>query len=311
MSDDDDRFDVRHLMELFKRGLISEMPAELGPIPIGENPPSVWDDLVRWNVVDNATFTLTADAAQLFSGFISYDWALWGIVLHNNKRKKVKADLPEEFRQYGVQYAIRDIPRDTFLIAVKGTGIWTMVSVPGGRLEIGYDEARSSSTVDEHAARIAQRIYSPDRDTEWAPYPIKRVSVPWSVSSSLASERTNDPEAMSKSVKATTRGLALAGMTVKTTKTIEELLQQDNVANMQLCLTVATPTGKVTALNNAVGVMFFVGEYEGYAVSYPRRSADGSLWITYEPGSVETVTRGIAAMRDGLGFAPKQDVRTS
>lgn len=311
MADDDDRFDVRHLMELFKHDLISEMPAELGPIPIVENPPSVWDDLVRWNVVDNVTFQLTPDAAQLFSGFVSYDWALWGLVLHNNQRRKIEAKLPEEFLQYGVQYAIREIPRDTFLIAAKGTGISTIVSVSGGHLEIGYDEVRSSSKVVEHAAKIVERIYSPDKDKQWAPYPIKRVSVPWTVSSSLATERTNDPEALSKSVKATARGLALAGMTVKTTKTIEELLRQDNVANVQLCLTVSTPTGKVTALNNAVGVMFFVGEYEGYAVSYPRRSADGSLWITYEPGSVEALVSGITAMRDGLGFAPMEDIRTS
>ncbi|OHU47219.1 hypothetical protein BKG82_26555 [Mycobacteroides chelonae] len=311
MAENADRFDARHLMELFKRGLINEMPAELGPIPIVDTPPSVWEDLVRWNVVDNSTFQFTSDAAKLFSGLVSYEWALWGVVLHNNQRRKVEARLPEEFRQYGVQYAIRDIPRDTFLIAVKGTGITTIVSVAGGHLEIGYDEARSSSQVFEHVARIVERIHSPDKDKQWAPYPIKRVSVPWVVSSSLATERTNDPEALSKSVKATTRGLSLAGMTVKTTKTIEELLQQDNVANVQLCLTVSTPTGRVTALNNSVGVMFFVGEYEGYAVSYPRRSADGSLWITYEPGSVEAVVTGIAAMRDGLGFAPKEDIRTS
>ena len=87
-----DVFDQRHLIALYQRGLINELPIELGPMPVFDLGPSVDEDLKRWNIVDPSTNELTEPAQEYFAGLVGYEWAVWGIVLLYNQRTEIVSE---------------------------------------------------------------------------------------------------------------------------------------------------------------------------------------------------------------------------
>ncbi|AOS94964.1 hypothetical protein AN480_28390 (plasmid) [Mycobacterium intracellulare subsp. chimaera] len=299
-----DQFDQRHLIELHRRGLLERLPMELGPMPIANFGPQLWEDLIRWRIVDGATETLNPEAKKLFDGLINYEWAVWGIVLLYNERRRVVADLPAEFFRFGVQHAVRDIPRVTFLIGVLNQRVTTAV-LANGELDISSDPAEGPRPADiqRQIAKILLTVLDPGQ--KWAPYPMTRVSIPAPDSGGrkLSALRNGDPKERKKILSTTTAGLKKAGVTAQTSEVIAELLSQDNPASAQITVTRKTGTGRHTARDNAAGVLFFGGTKTGVVVSYPTRAPDHEPWVTYEPGSVDGVARAIAALQDGLEAA--------
>lgn len=299
-----DVFDQRHLIALYQRGLINELPIELGPMPVFDLGPSVDEDLKRWNIVDPSTNELTEPAQEYFAGLVGYEWAVWGIVLLYNQRMEIVSDLPEEFLQYGVQYAIRDVPRVSFLIGYR-EGTFTTATLAAGQLALATDRARSNT--DEHrneaVGQIIMAILDPQK--QWKPHPMERISIPAAAAEALKRDRTDDTE----DVLETTRdGLRDAGMARTTVRGLAELLSQDNVAVSQITISRRAPQGKQTVYHNAMGVMFFVGEPGGVVVSYPSRGLDGRQWINYEPATPAAMTEAVAALRRGLAKANPEDI---
>lgn len=299
-----DRFDQRHLIELHRRGLLDRLPMELGPMPIVDLGPQLWQDLIRWRIVDGATEALNPEAEKLFTGLVNYEWAVWGIVLLYNERRPITADLPRELFQYGVQYAVRDIPRATFLVSVLEHRVTTAV-LANGDIDISSDpvEGPRDSDVERQVAKILLTVLDPAQ--LWGPYPMSRVSIPAPHSGprKLSAPRTADPKERKKVVSSTTAQLRSAGVSAQSRAVIAELLRQDNVAAAQITVTCATPTGRSTAHENAAGVLFFGGTKTGIVVSYPVRAVDQRPWVTYEPGSAESLARAVAAIREGLDAA--------
>ena len=96
-AENHDRFNQKHLIELHRRGLLPTLPLELGPMPFADEDPQLWEDLLRWRIVDGTTGQLYGEAKELFAGLAEYDWATWGIVLLYNQRREVEFDIPDEF----------------------------------------------------------------------------------------------------------------------------------------------------------------------------------------------------------------------
>lgn len=300
----DDVFDQRHLIALYRRGLINELPIELGPMPVFDLGPGVEEDLQRWKIVDPSTNELTAPAQEYFAGLVAYEWAVWGIALLYNQRKEIVSDLPDDFLQYGVQYALRDVPRVSFLIGYR-EGTFTTATLAAGHLALATDRARSSS--DEHRSEAVGQIIMAilDPKKQWKPYPMEKVSIPASTAEALKRDRADDIEGV---VEATRDGLRDAGMARSTVRGLTELLSKDNVAVCQITLTRRVPQGKQTAYANSLGVMFFVGEPSGVVVSYPSRGLDGRRWVNYEPATPAAMTAAVAALRRGLDRADPEDI---
>lgn len=308
------QFDQRHLIELFNRGLVNELPYELGPMPALPGDPEIGQDLASWNVIDSRG-RLTREAAQLFAGITGYSWAISGTLLLYNERRDVQAKIPDEFLQYKLQYAIRDIPRVTFLIGVlsktvEGVAEPVISSIvqARGRLVIGSDHYPGTEEgAYEKVAQIVSAIVDPKG--VWKPYPLAETAIPAATATAVAADRNTDPEQVDEIVETTTNGLVEAGLSAPTVRTLTEMLRRDNVANVELALTKRTAIGKKMALYNAAGVLFFIGDTSGVAdrkllaVSYPTRAIDGQKWITYESANLDSMTRAIAAMHDGFGKA--------
>lgn len=299
-----DRFDQRHFIELYRRGLLETLPLELGPMPVVDLGHELWEDLIRWNVVDGRTGQLAPEAQELFAGIIDYDWALWGLVLLYNERRTITADLPEELFQFGVQYAVREIPRVPFLIGVRGQRVVTTV-IANGEMDISSDptEGPRDSVRHQQVGRILLSLLDPQRS--WEPYPMPRVSIPapHSGGAGLAAPRNGDSKARKKEARTTVATLEGAGSSSTAAAVIGELLSQDNPASAQITVSRRGATGVETAPDNAIGLLFFSGTKRGMVVSYPTRSVVGSPWVTYEPATPESVGRAIGAVREGLDIA--------
>ena len=304
-----DRFDQRHFIELYRRGLLHTLPLELGPMPIVDLGHELWDDLIRWNVVDGRTGQLVPQAQELFAGIVDYDWALWGLVLLYNERRAITADLPEELFQYGVQYAVRDIPRVPFLIGVRDQRVVTTV-VANGEMDISSDPTEGPRDSVRHlqVGRILLSLLDPQRI--WEPYPMPRVSIPapHSGDAGVIAPRNGDPKTRKKEVRKTVSALEGAGSSASAAAVIGELLSQDNPARAEITVSRRGTTGVETAANNAIGLLFFSGTKRGMVVSYPVRSVVGSPWVTYEAATAESVGRAIAAVREGLDIAAPADL---
>ena len=258
----------------------------------------------RWKIVDPSTNQLTEPAREYFAGLVAYEWAVWGIVLLYNQRMEIVSDLPEEFLQYGVQYALRDVPRVGFLIGYR-EGTFTTATLAAGHLALATDRDRSSSAEQRHEAvgQIIMAILDPQK--QWKPYPMERISIPATVADALKRDRADDVEDV---VETTRDGLRDAGMARTTVRGLAELLSQDNVALSQITLTRRAPQGKQTVYNNSMGVMFFVGDPGGVVVSYPSRGLDGRQWINYEPATPAAMTAAVAALQRGLARANPEDI---
>lgn len=304
-QEDDRQFDQRHLIELFNRGLINELPYELGPMPLLPGGPEIGKDLARWNVIDGRG-KLTSEAAALFAGITAYSWAITGTVLLYNERRDIQAQIPDELLKYGLQYAIRDIPRVTFLIGVlsktiEGVAEPVISSIvqARGRLIIGADQhPRTEEGAYQKVAQIVSAIIDPKRT--WKPYPLAETAIPAATATAVAADRNNDPERVEGIAETATAGLIDAGLSAPTVRALGELLRRDNVANVELALTKRTAIGKKMALYNAAGVLFFIGDTSGVAVSYPTWAIDGQKWITYESANIDSMTRAIAATHTGF-----------
>lgn len=308
-----DRFTLRHLVEMYSRGFITAVPTELGMIPHAEPDEKYLEDLVRWNVVNGATFTLTPEAQELFRGLITYEWAVWGVVLQYNESVKVSAAIPDELAQYGIQYAIRSVPRASYMLGVNGNKVTTAISGRGD-IDISEDYARGSGNVPALAAKILMTILDPEQ--RFSPYPINPATVPHAVTRKLAGGRSTKPEDRLKELKKAQLSMAGAGMADSTTGVMTELLGLDNVSNAVVAMTRATPTGRAYAHNNATGVLFYLGKqdgetFPGAVVSYPKRGPDGRLWIRYEPADEASLARAIEAMYIGLESAPPNALITT
>ncbi|RAV04384.1 hypothetical protein DQP56_00770 [Mycolicibacter senuensis] len=277
-------------------------------MPVFDQGPHLWDDLIRWGVVDGRTSQLVPEAQELFAGVTRYDWAIWGLLLLYNERRPVTADLPEEFLQYGVQYAVRDIPRVPFLVGVSGHTVTTTV-LAGGEMNIYSDPTSSQRDAELHlqVGKIVLAILDPG--CRWPPYPMARVSIPAPDADSIG-RRNADPKTRKKETSEAVATLQAAGAAPSAAAALGDLLSQDNVALAQLTASRRSSTGLETAKSNAAGVMFFGGTKTGAVVSYPVRGLDGRQWVNYEPATPENVSSAIEALRSGIDMADPDDIVT-
>lgn len=295
-------FDQRHLTALFADGLITELPYELGPFPVVATDRQTRQDLIDWNIVDPDSNALTRPAADLFSGITNYDWALSGLLLLYSERRPIQMDIPDEFVQMGLQYSIRDIPRVGFLIGYRA-GTLTTLTVAAGNIAIATDAVTTTgkpNQVDHDAAQIILNICDPQR--RWKPYPMPPVAIPSATAHALRDGRQfTDPDQKTKQIRDARRILSDAKMAATASDELAELMTCDNIAAAQIGLTVRSNLGRTTALNNALGLLFFTGtRKQGMVVSYPTRSIDGSGWINYESATPASVAKGVAALRRGI-----------
>lgn len=294
-------FDQRHLIALYSEGLITELPHELGAFPVTDIDKQVRQDLIDWSIVDPATNKLTPPAEEFLAGITNYEWAYSGLLLLYSERQPVTVELPEEFVQAGMQYAVRDIPRVGFLIGYRNQTLTTLV-LAAGRITICADRVshcEDPAAISQSVARIILNICDPQR--QWNAYPLTKVSIPAAAATALRAGRPDTAEGVQAQVGAARKILREAEMARTTTNELAELLNCENNAAAQITHTLRTPKGKATAVYNAAGLMFFTSPTsQGTVVSYPTRGADGTGWITYEPGSEQALARGLDALRKAL-----------
>jgi hypothetical protein len=326
------RFDQRHLIRLHQVGLLTELPYELGPMPSFDFGPGIDYDLERWNLVrrDPGTehgFSFTEEAAEVFAGVDHWDWAVWGLALLYDERPRITVDLPDEMMQYGLQYALRDIPRVTFMITVR-EDIVTVILHNSSRISIDALPAHPDPA--KQIGTILRELLDPKG--QWQPYPLTgEVVVPLETVTQAAVRRIDpdgpgrlDLEDMRENYayasefttaveNAKTEASAEAaeqsekvrdiltgsGLSQRPARALAELLKVHNVANVQVCATWRGPTGKVALTEAAAGVSFFDGgddEHRGVVVSWPMTHYGDDLWVTYAPGTEDAYIRAIRSL---------------
>lgn len=309
------RFDMRHLIELYQRKQILGLPYELGVLP--EAPPTqqTYLDLIEWGVLDNDG-VLTPEAAPQFEGLIDYQWASFGTILLFNERRPVKVDLPTEFFDYGYQHAIRDVPRVTFQIGVRNDHIVTAI-LNGGQLQLSLDEA--GHDLKSNCARVADFLMKIlDPSGEWEPYPMGVPSfvLPAGAINTVLKDkelgpRPGDSEAAGTIATKIGEVMNAAGVESRTNRILDEMLRQEELARVEICLVVRSAVGKRSRWNNAVGLTFLRGkDAQGVAVSYPFTAPDGAMWITWAPATRETLATAIHAQHVLLGEATAEELFT-
>jgi hypothetical protein len=324
------RFDQRHLIRLYQLGLLSELPYELGSMPNFEFGPLLDNDLTRWNVI-NADREFTEEGAELFAGVDKWQWAAWGAVLLYDERPRVQVEIPEDFKDFGIDYAIRDIPLVSFMVTVRDEVV-TVLVLNDARMSVTAEPAEYA--IVKQVARIIKKFVDPHED--WKPYPLKsNFTVSLDKLTSLADpehpridpdgpdriEREDlhaaaDTEAdyrdalensRNKSIDTATKeaervkeALGGSGFSRTATNSLSELLKVHNSANAQVTVSWRSPTGKVRLDGCATGVLFFDGDddHRGVVVSWPYRGDDGDLWVTYAPGDEDAYIDAVQNMLD-------------
>ena len=301
-------FTVSHWHWLAATGKVRRMPAELGPTfpHLLTSEAQITHDLTAWSALDPQG-RLTAEAEAMFGAVTGHaNLTVYGTVLLYGQRR-APAELPPELKEFGLEAAVRDVPRVTFVI-----GLTTREVVCALVNNISVVFTRRLRRADEatDAATAILELLNPDG--RWPAYPLPRpIVLPAAVVDELASDKDSvtlfdadpdadadadalraDADARERARTATTRVLRAAKTPAAAQSTIADIASSTTHALAQITVStrdVDVPRGDPGAL-----ALVFLRD-KGIVASYPTSSGKFRR-ITYTAGNATGITSGINAL---------------
>lgn len=302
-------FTVNHWHWMAAKGLVPTMPVELGPsfphLFMSES--QIAHDLRAWSALDDRG-GVTAEAAAMF-GAVSgdADMTLYGtVLLYAHRRAPVT--LPAELEEFGLQAAVRDVPRVTFAIGMTEKEVVT--ALVNNTTVVFARRHRRTDLVPDAAAALRNLL---DPGEHWAPYPMTGpVTLPSDTVEHLAtgsdtagvldSEPSDDADPLERDADLGRR--KRIGKAVRTTLRSARIPTgaADDIAGIATAttdalaqVTVRTRDVDVSRGEPAALALAFLRK-RGVVVSYPSGSG-AQRHITYVSGNVSGIALGITSLR--------------
>lgn len=301
-------FTVSHWHWLAATGKTRRMPSELGPtFPyLMTSEAQIAHDLTAWGALD-AHGQLTAEAEELFKALTGHaELTVFGtVLLYAQRRDPVK--VPPELAGFGMEAAVRNVPRVTFVIGVTAREV--VCALVNNITVVVTRRLRRAAAADDAAVAVRDLL---DPEQQWPAYPLSSpVVLSASVVETLAAdkdcgklidnepaddasdaERETNAEMRNTIRKATRRVLQQARTPAGAQETIAEIATSTTHALAQITAStseVDVPRGAPAAL-----ALVFLRD-RGIVASYP--SGSGTVRrITYASGTTTGIAAGIKAL---------------
>lgn len=184
-----DWFTTSHWHWLAAHKMVPPMPSDLGPtfpyLFLSES--QIVHDLTEWSALDRSG-QVTSEAADMFAAVTgSADLTLYGtVLLYAHRREPI--EIPGELKEFGLEAAVRNVPRVTFALGVTNREVVTAL-VNNSTVVFNRRYRRTADAVPDAAAALRELL---DPTEDWAPYPMKGpVTLPADTAEELAtSEET-------------------------------------------------------------------------------------------------------------------------
>lgn len=303
-------FSLSHWHWLAAMNLVRAIPADLGPtyphLFISES--QIVHDLKAWSALDDDG-KLTSEAADMFGAVTGHaELTVFGtVLLYAQRRDPVK--LPEMLKEFGLEAAVRDVPRVTFAIGITEREVVTAL-VNNSTVVFTRRLRRGEATADA-AAAVLELL---DPDGAWPAYPLATpIVLSGDVVDQLATgedtaglidtepgedateaEQDEDTTRRDKVRKGVRAVLGAAKVPAAAAEEIAEIAASTTHALAQI--TVRTSDVDVARTGpGALAVVFLRGR--GAVASYPSGS-DQFRRITYVAANASGIKTGISVLRD-------------
>lgn len=301
-------FTVSHWHWLAAKNMVRQMPAELGPtFPyLMTSEAQIMHDLTAWSALDEDGL-LTPEAGAMFGAVTGHaELTVYGTVLLYGQRR-APAELPPELKGFGLEAAVRDVPRVTFAIGVDTREV--VCAVVNNTSVVFTRRLRRGDAVTDAAAGVLDVL---DPESLWKAYPLPAsVVLPGTVVDQLASDPdastlidtepgpdANDDaraadDAYRNKARTSTRKILQAAKTPAGAQTaIADIAGATTHALAQI--TVKMRDVDVSrGQPGAIALSFLLGK--GIVASYPSGSGDLRR-ITYASGNVTGIADGLRAL---------------
>lgn len=303
-------FTVSHWDWLAATGKVRRMPAELGPTfpHLLTSEAQVVHDLTAWGALDPHG-RITGEAEAMFGAVTGHaELTVFGTVLLYGQRRP-SAQLPAELKGFGLEAAVRDVPRVTFVIGLTEREV---VCALVNNISAVFTRRLRRGDASADAAQAVLDLLNPEG--EWPPYPLQRpIVLPAAVVDELASHSDTaalfntdpadnpdaDPDTVASDNAARERARSTTARLLRAAKT--PAAAQSAIAEIAGATTHAI--AQITAMTSEVDVprgdpgalaLAFLRD-RGLVASYPSGSGKFRR-ITYCSGNAKSIAEGINAL---------------
>lgn len=296
-------FSIHHLVWLYRVGLVTDLPYELGPFPYtldflgsGKVDARIENDLVDWGILENGR-NLNPEAKFLFDALTGHaNWTLWGLVLLYSLKTNAREEFdPQKVDEFGLSHAVRDVPRVPFMIAVTETEIITALNAPP-RL-ILHRIPRAGNVYAQVGESLRLML---DPEQNWEPWQGKRVALPMRTVKQVTADPelsalSDDEDSRKAQAAAVKEKLLTEDFSATTSKVIAELTEYPVSSSVTVSLNYPSSKGLITP-NASIGINYFDGA--GVVVSYPVGSDEDTQLVYYVPGDKEGFREAVNSLVD-------------
>lgn len=305
-------FTVSHWHWLAAKSMVRQIPIELGPTfpHLSTSEAQISHDLTAWQALDEHGH-LTDEAKQMFDAVTGHaELTVYCTVLLYAQRR-APVEVPAELKPYGVQAAVRDVPRVTFVI---GVGKREVVSALINNTTVVFSRRLRRDGASADAAAAVLDLLDPEG--QWPAYPLKTpIVLPGAVVDQLHSdsdasklfdsepESDADDQIRAEADAVRERARKAARNVLKAAKTPAGA--QAAIAEIAGCTTHALATVTVSTSDvdvsrgepGALALAFMRGR--GIIASYPSGSGMFKR-ITFKSGNIDGIKNGIDALSNAF-----------
>ena len=161
-------FTISHWHWLAANDLVRQMPADLGMtfphLFLSES--QITHDLTAWSALDSSG-KITDEAAQMFAAVSGdADLTLYGtVLLYAHRRDPI--EIPSELKEFGLEAAVRNVPRVTFAIGVTSQEVVT--ALVNNDTVVFTRRHRRGEPIPDAAAALRDLL---DPTSDWQPHPM-------------------------------------------------------------------------------------------------------------------------------------------
>ena len=305
-------FTISHWHWLAAKGMVRHLPAEMGPTfpHLFLSEAQIIHDLTAWSALD-VRRRITPEAEEMF-GAVSgaAEMTLYGtVLLYAHRRAPVT--LPAELKEFGLEAAVRNVPRVSFAIGL--TERETVTALVNNLSVVFTRQLRRGDAADDAAGALLRLL---DPEGNWPTYPLSTpITLPAEVAEQLATseetsgvidsepsedatekERADDLEKRKRIVSGARKVLRGARIPSGSAEVIADIAGSTTDALAQVTLRtrdVDVSRGEPGAL--AINFL----RNKGAVASYP--SGNGQFRrILFVSGNLSGISTGIATLRRGF-----------
>lgn len=301
-------FTVSHWHWMAAKSMVRQIPVELGPTfpHLMTSEAQIAHDLTEWGALDERGH-LTDEAKEMFDTVTGHAelTVFCTVLLYAQRREPVQ--VPAELKPFGVQAAVRDVPRVTFVLGVSKREV---VSALINNTTVVFNRRLRRDEAAADAATAVLELLDPSGD--WPAFPMKApIILPGGVVERLAADSEasklfdSEPEpdadekirAEAEAVRERARKAARNVLHAAKTPAGAQAVIADIAGSTTHALATLTATTQDVDVSRgepgALALVFLRGR--GVVASYP--SGSGSIRrITYASGNVIGIKNGIQAL---------------